>query len=61
LSREVDARALQQVDAQALFLKMAVEFAIASAHDQRIGGEVSVLVAEKGQPIRWFHQAVGCR
>jgi hypothetical protein len=61
LSREIDGLALQKVDGQALFLKTAVEFAIASAHDQRIGGEVSVLVAEKGQPIRWFHQAAGCR
>jgi hypothetical protein len=61
LLRDIDARALGPVDARALTLKTAVEFAIALAKDPRVGGEVSVLVAERGQPIRWFHQAAGCR
>jgi hypothetical protein len=61
LEREIEERALGPIDARALALKRTLEFAIASADDPRVGGDVSVLVAERDQPVRWFYQAPGCR
>jgi hypothetical protein len=61
LTRDIEERALGPIDARALALKRALEFSIAAANDPRVGGDVSVLVAERDQPIRWFYQAAGCR
>ena len=61
LARDIEERALGPIDARALALKRALEFSIAAADDPRVGGDVSVLVAERDQPIRWFYQAPGCR
>jgi hypothetical protein len=61
LARDIEERALGPIDARALALKRALEFAIAAANDPRVGGDVSVLVAERDKPIRWFYQGPGCR
>jgi hypothetical protein len=61
LAGDIAQRGLGPIDARALTLKSALEFAIAAAKDPRVGGEVSVLVAERGQPLRWFYQGAGCR
>jgi hypothetical protein len=54
---EVALRGLPRVDGHAFEMKAVLDAAIAAAVDPTVGGEVAVLVLERGKPARWFSQA----
>jgi hypothetical protein len=46
-------------ESAAKLLKFALETTIPWAKTNRVGGKISVLIAEKGQPIRWLAPCEG--
>jgi hypothetical protein len=57
IADEVALRGLQPVDGYAFEMKAVLEAAISAEVDPAVGGEVAVLILERGKPARWFSQA----